>query len=127
MKDSSVLMSGKDWVIFFIDHPFFPLRRKQMAETIYAPDPLAALSAQHSDIRREGSVERGEIRYDIATRSADNRYANAIGQSDIRREQAIGHGDIKYSIAEHAESTNLDVLTTGHQTRQLVFEVQNDN
>lgn len=32
-----------------------------MADTIYAPDPWSALAAQHSDIRREGSVERGEI------------------------------------------------------------------
>jgi hypothetical protein len=93
-----------------------------MADTIYAPDPWAALSAQHSDIRREGSVERGEIRYDVATRSADNRYANAVGQGDIRREQALGFGDVKYSIAEHSEATNRDVLTSGYHTQVKVDE-----
>jgi hypothetical protein len=31
------------------------------------------LASQHADIRREGSVERGEIRYDIATRAGDIR------------------------------------------------------
>lgn len=116
-----------------------------MAENnVYMPDPWAALAAQHSDIRREGSVERGEIRYDVATRagdirretaegisevrydvatrSADNRYANAVGQSDIRREQALGFGDVKYSIAEHSESTNRDILTTGHNNQVKIDE-----
>lgn len=82
-----------------------------MADTIYAPDPWSALAAQHSDIRREGSVERGEIRYDVATTSADNRYVNAIGQ-----------GDIKYAIAEHSESTNRDILTSGFNTSVKVDE-----
>jgi hypothetical protein len=90
--------------------------------TVYMPDPWAALAAQHSDIRREGSVERGEIRYDVATRSADNRYANAIGQGDIRREAQAGFGDVKYSIAEHSESTNRDILTVGHNTAVKVDE-----
>lgn len=93
-----------------------------MADTIYAPDPWAALSAQHSDIRREGSVERGEIRYDVATRNAENRYANAVGQADIRREQALGFGDVKYSIAEHSEATNRDILTTGYHNQIKVDE-----
>ncbi len=93
-----------------------------MADTIYAPDPWSALSAQHSDIRREGSVERGEIRYDVATRSADNRYANAVGQADIRREGAVGVGEIKYAIAEHSEATNRDVLTSGFNTNVKVDE-----
>jgi hypothetical protein len=82
-----------------------------MADQVYMPDPWAALAAQHSDIRREGSVERGEIRYDVATRAADNRYANAIGQ-----------GEIKYAIAEHSEATNRDVLTTGYHTQVKVDE-----
>jgi hypothetical protein len=94
-----------------------------MADQVYVPDPWAMLAGQHSDIRREGSVERGEIRYDVATRSADNRYANAVGQGDIRREQAIGHGDIKYAIAEHSEATNRDVLTSGFNTNVKVDEV----
>ena len=94
-----------------------------MADQVYMPDPWAALAAQHSDIRREGSVERGEIRFDVATRAADNRYANAIGQSDIRRELATGFGDTKYSIAEHSEATNRDILTTGHNTLVKVDEV----
>jgi hypothetical protein len=93
-----------------------------MADPVYMPDPWAALAAQHSDIRREGSVERGEIRFDVATRTADNRYANAIGQGDIRREQALGFGDVKYSIAEHSEATNRDVLTTGHNNQVKVDE-----
>jgi hypothetical protein len=89
-----------------------------MAENnVYMPDPWAALAAQHSDIRREGSVERGEIRYDIATRNADNRFANAVGQAEIRREVAQGFGDVKYSIAEHSESTNRDILTTGYHNQ----------
>ena len=84
-----------------------------MAENgIYmGPDPWAALAGQHSDIRREGSVERGEIRYDVATRAADNRYANAVGQ-----------GEIKYAIAEHSESTNRDILNTGFNTSVKVDE-----
>jgi hypothetical protein len=93
-----------------------------MADTIYAPDPWSMLAGQHSDIRREGSVERGEIRYDVATRSADNRYANAVGQADIRREGAVGVGEIKYAIAEHSEATNRDVLTTGHNNQVKVDE-----
>ena len=93
-----------------------------MADQVYMPDPWAALAAQHSDIRREGSVERGEIRFDVATRAADNRYANAIGQSDIRRELATGFGDTKYSIAEHSEATNRDVLTSGYNTQVKVDE-----
>jgi hypothetical protein len=115
-----------------------------MADPVYMPDPWSALAAQHSDIRREGSVERGEIRYDVATRAgdirrenaegisevrydvatraADNRYANAVGQSDIRREQALGFGDVKYSIAEHSEATNRDVLTSGFNTNVKIDE-----
>jgi hypothetical protein len=101
---------------------FLSLRRKQMADSVYMPDPWSALAAQHSDIRREGSVERGEIRYDVATRSADNRYANAIGQGDIRREQALGFGETKFAIAEHSEITNRDVLQTGASTAVKVDE-----
>jgi hypothetical protein len=93
-----------------------------MADQVYMPDPWAALAAQHSDIRREGSVERGEIRFDVATRSADNRYANAIGQGDIRRELANGFGDTRYAIAEHSEATNRDVLTSGYNTQVKVDE-----
>jgi hypothetical protein len=108
--------------VFLLTQTFLSLRRKQMADTIYAPDPWSALSAQHSDIRREGSVERGEIRYDVATRSADNRYANAVGQADIRREQAIGFGETKYAIATSSEDTNRDILTTGANTAVKVDE-----
>jgi hypothetical protein len=103
-------------------HFLFLKEKTKMADTIYAPDPWSALSAQHSDIRREGSVERGEIRYDVATRSADNRYANAVGQADIRREGAVGVGEIKYAIAEHSEATNRDVLTSGFNTNVKVDE-----
>jgi hypothetical protein len=116
-----------------------------MADTIYAPDPWSALAAQHSDIRREGSVERGdirydvatragdirretaegisEVRYDVATRTADNRYANAIGQGDIRREMAVGFDGVRYAIAEHSEATNRDILTSAHDTSDKVDEV----
>lgn len=88
-----------------------------MADQVYmGPDPWAALAGQHSDIRREGSVERGEIRYDVATRAADNRYANAVGQGDIRREQAVGFGETKFAIAEHSEDTNRDIMATAHNT-----------
>jgi hypothetical protein len=105
-------------------HPFFFLRRKQMPDQVYmGPDPWSSLAGQHSDIRREGSVERGEIRYDVATRAADNRYANAIGQADIRREQALGFGDTRYTIAAHSEATNRDVLTSSYQTRDKVDSV----
>ncbi len=93
-----------------------------MADQVYVPDPWAMLAGQHSDIRREGSVERGEIRYDVATRAADNRYANAVGQADIRREGAVGVGEIKYAIAEHSEATNRDVLTSGFNTNVKVDE-----
>jgi hypothetical protein len=95
-----------------------------MPDQVYmGPDPWSALAGQHSDIRREGSVERGEIRYDVATRSADNRYANAVGQADIRREQALGFGDTRYTIASHSENTNRDILTSSYQTRDKVDSV----
>jgi hypothetical protein len=93
-----------------------------MADQVYMADPWAMLAGQHSDIRREGSVERGEIRYDVATRAADNRYANAVGQGDIRREQAVGFGETKFAIAEHSEDTNRDILTTGYHTQVKVDE-----
>jgi hypothetical protein len=96
-----------------------------MAENgIYmGPDPWTELAGQHADIRREGSVERGEIRYDVATRNADTRFAVASGQADIRREQAIGFGETKYAIAAHSEDTNRDILTTGYQVRDKVDAV----
>lgn len=93
-----------------------------MADQVYVPDPWAMLAGQHSDIRREGSVERGEIRYDVATRSADNRYATATGISDVRREQAQGFDSVRYAIAEHSESTNRDVLTSGYQNQIKIDE-----
>jgi hypothetical protein len=82
-----------------------------MADQVYVQDPWAMLAGQHSDIRREGSVERGEIRYDVATRNADTRYAVAQGNNDIR-----------YAIAEHSEATNRDVLSTGFNTSVKVDE-----
>jgi hypothetical protein len=93
-----------------------------MADTVYAPDPWAELAMQHADIRREGSVERGEIRYDVATRAADTRYAVAVGDNDIRRDLQAGFGDTKYAIAEHSEATNRDVLTSGFNTSVKVDE-----
>ena len=93
-----------------------------MADQVYMPDPWAALAAQHSDIRREGSVERGEIRYDVATKTADVRYATSVGQSDIRREQAIGFGDTKYAIATGNDFINREVLKTGHDVSDKVDE-----
>ncbi len=83
-----------------------------MADQVYVPDPWAALSAQHSDIRREGSVERGEIRYDVATRAGD-----------LRTEVANGINSVRYAVAEHSEDTNRDVLTSGYQTRERVDSV----
>jgi hypothetical protein len=105
-----------------------------MADTIYAPDPWSALSAQHSDIRREGSVERGELRYDIADKASDVRNAVVGGVSDIRREQALGFdetkfavattsGDTKYAVATGLDRVNSDVLTSGYNVRQKVDEV----
>lgn len=37
-----------------------------MADTVYAPDPWASLSAQHSDIRREQSEGFGATKFAIA-------------------------------------------------------------
>jgi hypothetical protein len=94
-----------------------------MADQVYmGPDPWTELAGQHADIRREGSVERGEIRYDVATRNADTRYAVAAGQADIRREQAVGFGETKYAIAAHSELTNRDILVTGANTAVKVDE-----
>jgi hypothetical protein len=87
------------------------------------PDPWSTLAEQHADIRREGSVERGEIRYDVATRAGDIRREVALGDSDIRREQAVGFGNVQYAIAEHSEDTNRDILTSGYQTRDKVDSV----
>ena len=93
-----------------------------MAETIYAPDPWAALSAQHSDIRREGSVERGEIRYEVASKASDLRYDNSVGQSDIRREQAVGFGETKYAVAAGNDVLNREILNSSHNTDSKVDE-----
>ena len=38
-----------------------------MADTVYAPDPWASLSAQHSDIRREQAIGFDAVRYAVAT------------------------------------------------------------
>ena len=94
-----------------------------MADTVYAPDPWSALSAQHSDIRREGSVERGEIRYDVASKAADIRYTNAIGQSDIRREQASGFGEVRYDIAGSAAATRTENATGQGEIRNQISAV----
>ena len=104
-----------------------------MADPVYMPDPWSALAAQHSDIRREGSVERGDIRYDVATRAGDIRRETAEGISEVRYDvatrsadnryaNAIGQGEIKYAIAEHAENTNRDVLNSGFHTQVKVDE-----
>ncbi len=83
-----------------------------MADQVYmGPDPWSTLAEQHADIRREGSVERGEIRYDVATRAGD-----------IRREVADGVGAVRYAIAEHSEDTNRDILQTGYGTAVKVDE-----
>ena len=93
-----------------------------MADQVYVPDPWSALSAQHSDIRREGSVERGEIRYDVATKAADLRYDNSVGQSDIRREQAVGFGETRYAVAVGNDAINREILNSSHNTDSKVDE-----
>ncbi len=94
-----------------------------MADQVYmGPDPWLENASAHADIRREGSVERGEIRYDIATRAGDIRRETAENISEVRREGALGVGEIKYAIAEHSESTNRDVLTSGFNTNVKVDE-----
>jgi hypothetical protein len=89
----------------------------------------AMLASQHADIRREGSVERGEIRYDVATRAGDirseiadakdvlndsirveggnTRTASALETSDIIKENLKGNWhnsdaikDSRYDIAD---------------------------
>jgi hypothetical protein len=126
-------MSGRDWIVLPKRKPFFSLRRNKMADSVYMPDPWSALAAQHSDIRREGSVERGDIRYDVATRAGDIRRETAEGISEVRYDvatrsadnryaNAIGQGEIKYAIAEHAENTNRDILVTGANTAVKVDE-----
>ena len=94
-----------------------------MADTIYAPDPWSALAAQHSDIRREGSVERGEIRYDIATKTGDVRRELANGIDETKFAVATTAGDLKYAVAEHSEDTNRDIFTSGFNTQGKVDEV----
>lgn len=42
--------------------------------------------------------------------------------ADIRREQAVGFGDVKYSVAASSESTNRDILTTGHNNQVKIDE-----
>lgn len=93
-----------------------------MADTIYAPDPWAALSAQHSDIRREASVERGELRYDIASKASDVRNSVVGALSDVRREQAEGFGSTKYSVAVGNDALNREILTSAHDTADKVDE-----
>lgn len=42
--------------------------------------------------------------------------------ADIRREQAVGFGETKYEIAASSETTNRDILTTGHNNQVKVDE-----
>jgi hypothetical protein len=116
-------MSGKDWIVLLTNYPILSLRRKQMADTIYAPDPWSALAAQHSDIRREGSVERGEIRYDIATKTGDVRRELANGIDETKFAVATTAGDTKYAVAVGNDALNREVLTSGYNVRQKVDEV----
>ena len=105
-----------------------------MADTVYAPDPWSALAQQHSDIRREGSTERGDIRRDVAGGVSDIRREQAVGfdetrfavagtSAEARREVATGFGDAKYAVAVGNDSLGRDVLTSAYQTRTKVDEV----
>jgi hypothetical protein len=71
---------------------FFSLRRKQMADTIYAPDPWAALSAQHSDIRREQAVGFDAVRYAVAT-----------GNDALNREVLTSSHNVSEKVDEAAD------------------------
>lgn len=42
--------------------------------------------------------------------------------ADIRREQAVGFGETKFEIAASSETTNRDILTTGHNNQVKVDE-----
>ena len=42
--------------------------------------------------------------------------------SDLRREQAIGFGAGELNVAQHSESTNRDILTTGYQNQIKIDE-----
>lgn len=105
-----------------------------MADTVYAPDPWSALAQQHSDIRREGSGERGEIRRDIAAGVSDIRREAAVGfdetrfavagtSAEARREVAAGFGESKYAVAVGNDNLSRDVLTSAYNVRQKVDEV----
>ena len=63
-----------------------------MADAIYAPDPWAVLSAQHSDIRKEQSVGFGETKYAIAT-----------GHDSLNREILTSAHDTSDKVDEAAD------------------------
>jgi hypothetical protein len=112
-----------DCVAQQLTHSFLK-EKTQMADPVYmGSDPWAALAAQHSDIRREGSVERGELRFDIATKTGDVRRELANGIDETKFAVATTAGDVKYAVAASSEATNRDILTSGYNTNVKVDEV----
>jgi hypothetical protein len=91
----------------------FTLRRKQMADTIYGPDPWSDLrrefTTDHADIRRELAVGQGEIRYDIATTAAHTRTENASNTGEIRTQ-----------INAVSDLINSDIKETGWRVNEKV-------
>lgn len=58
------------------------------------------LASQHADIRREGSVERGEIRYDIATRAGDIRREGAEHTNEVIKESIKGDWHVTDAVKD---------------------------
>jgi hypothetical protein len=96
------------------DENLFPFQQ-QIGEKEMAEVDTAMLASQHADIRREGAVERGELRYDIATRAGD-----------IRREQAVGFGDTRYNIAEKAGDIRRDIGQEGQENIVATKDARHD-
>jgi hypothetical protein len=86
-------MSGGIGLCCLLSKPFFPLRRKQMADQVMYSDPW-------SDLRREYTVDH----------------------ADIRREQAVGFGETRYAIATGNDAVNREVLVTGANVSTKVDE-----
>lgn len=61
-----------------------------------------AIMQDHADIRREGAVERGDIRQEIAKSFADTRFASASQSSDVRKELSEHDGRVNHNVQASA-------------------------
>jgi hypothetical protein len=102
-----------------------PLQPGPVSESpiVVGPKPPATEVRENSEENLENPMELNST--DILNLYRDHATIerNVLKEaSDIRQEVSKGHGEIKYAIAEHSESTNRDILTTGHNNQVKIDE-----